>query len=132
MDIGAYLDHVERDLSTQAGVTEVDPARVTREQGNRAILRFRISFLDGSFLDFHERVDTEQSFPDRWRYSYQYMKEGAQVFRYDNSPHHPRVATHPHHKHEGPKGQDRILPSQLPSRNRLFREILNLLRPPEK
>jgi hypothetical protein len=23
------------------------------------------------------------------------------VFRYDNAPHHPEVATHPHHKHTG-------------------------------
>ncbi len=25
------------------------------------------------------------------------------VFRYDNAPHHPEIATHPHHKHMGRK-----------------------------
>ncbi len=34
------------------------------------------------------------------------------VFRYDNAPHHPEVATHPHHKHirgeERPKQSEEI------------------------
>jgi hypothetical protein len=34
-----------------------------------------------------------------YRYHYQEANGGI-VFRYDNTPHHPEVSTHPEHKHE--------------------------------
>jgi hypothetical protein len=37
------------------------------------------------------------------KYRFHYCAaDNTTVFRYDDSPHHPEVATHPHHKHVGP------------------------------
>ena len=36
------------------------------------------------------------------KYRYQYMDpQNVSVFRYDNAPHYPGLATFPHHKHTG-------------------------------
>ena len=43
------------------------------------------------------------------------------VFRYDNAPHHPDVATHPHHKHIGPL--DRLAPADAPTLGQVLAEI---------
>jgi hypothetical protein len=35
------------------------------------------------------------------KYRYQYMDEKQElIFRYDNAPHHVKIYTFPHHKHE--------------------------------
>jgi len=35
-------------------------------------------------------------------YAYHYQTpDGIMIFRYDNTPHFPNLATFPHHKHEG-------------------------------
>lgn len=52
-----------------------------------------------SYLDLDEVVSTELGYPVRVHYAYTYIREGQRVFRYDNAPHHPEIATHPHHKH---------------------------------
>jgi len=55
----------------------------------------RIVFYNGNILEFAESIT-----PDRARYRYHYMNaDGALIFRYDNVPHHPGIATFPHHKH---------------------------------
>jgi hypothetical protein len=41
--------------------------------------------------------------------------------RYDNAPHHPEIATHPHHKHLG--AQDRLTPTDQPTLNQILIEI---------
>lgn len=57
-------------------------------------------FSDGSRLDFTEVVDTTKE--NKVKYRYHYMTEAGQLlFRYDNAPHYPQIATFPHHKHAG-------------------------------
>jgi hypothetical protein len=34
------------------------------------------------------------------RYRYSWLRGDEIVTRWDNSPHHPELETHPHHKHE--------------------------------
>ena len=37
------------------------------------------------------------------KYAFHFFDASAgTVFRYDNSPNHPEIGTHPHHKHVGP------------------------------
>lgn len=58
----------------------------------------KIVFEDGHSLEFTEVVDTEQV--DKVKYRYHYMDASQKlIFRYDNAPHHPQVASFPHHKH---------------------------------
>ena len=53
------------------------------------------------------------------------------IFRYDNAPHHPNVATFPHHKHVvTPRQQEEsIEPATPPHFNEVLREIERVLYP---
>jgi hypothetical protein len=57
----------------------------------------------------------------RIHYAYTFIRNGIQVFRYDNAPHHRDILTFPHHKHIGP--EDRATPSDQPSLNQVLIEI---------
>lgn len=56
--------------------------------------------VDGSRLIFFDFLRRSGSSPEREKYRYHYMDlHNRLIFRYDNAPHHPEVATFPHHKH---------------------------------
>jgi len=44
---------------------------------------------------------------------------GQMLFRYDNSPHHREIDTHPHHKHT----LDKIVSSKMPALKDILNEI---------
>ncbi len=61
----------------------------------------RLYFADGSVLHLREYVNVQNDI-ERYMYVYQYQdREGGLIFRYDNSPHFPQLATFPNHKHDG-------------------------------
>lgn len=59
------------------------------------------------------------------RYSYQYQDTDEHlIFRYDNVPHHPQVATYPHHKHiDIASSVERVEAAQAPELLAVLREI---------
>jgi len=86
----------------------------------RGNLRIRLRFSDKALLEISEAivlVDREL----RWlSYRYHYQDSSAElVFRYDNTPHHPEIATHPDHKHSG----DQIVAGVHPSIEQLLEEV---------
>ena len=85
------------------------------------LIRCRVFFWDGSYLDIYEVVSTKAGYPVRVHYAYTYLRQGQRVFRYDNAPHHPEVPTHPHHKHIGP--QDALAPSPQPTLGQVLAEV---------
>ena len=84
-------------------------------------------FWDGSGLDIYEVASTELGYPIRVRYAYTYVRAGQRVFRYDNAPHHPKIATHPHPKHIGP--EDKLAPADQPTLGQVLTEVLGWLEP---
>jgi len=112
MDIADYINRVEK-LSTQPVVVDAELS-TKRESGNRASIRVKLHFYDDSILYITERVDTSRCCARYLTYAYQYMKEGQQVFRYDNAAHHRNFSTFPDHKHIGPENNERILASSCP------------------
>jgi hypothetical protein len=64
-------------------------------------------------------------YPVRINYAYTYLHNDQLIFRYNNAPHHPEIATHPHHKHIGP--ENRLAPADQPSLGQIFTEIEGLL-----
>ena len=59
-----------------------------------------ITFIDGSRLVFFEFLRQTATHLDREKYRYHFMDVHNQlIFRYDDAPHYPGVATSPHHKH---------------------------------
>jgi hypothetical protein len=63
MDVGIHIQRVEDELSSRRGVVDVENLRVKRIPENRAIIRARLHFWDGSFLEISEDVDTGRCFP---------------------------------------------------------------------
>ena len=126
MNIDAYFTSLERSLKRKArlNTTGATFECIASDEFN-GLLRCRATFWDGSFLDIYEVASTELGYPVRIHYAYTYMSQGQCIFRYDNAPHHPSVATHPHHKHVS--GARLPLPSDNPTLSEILAEIETLL-----
>ena len=79
-------------------------------------------FYDGSRLEFTETVTIERYRPVKLLYTYQYIRGGEAVLRYDNAPHHPDLPTFPHHKHVGKER----LPATEPTLSQVLTEVATL------
>ena len=126
MTIDDYFASIERGLRQNVKVGDVEEPLVCLASDDRnGLLRCRVVFWDRSYLDLYETVSTELGYPVRLHYAYTYIRDGQRVFRYDNAPHHPEVATHPHHKHIGPA--DHLAPADQPSLSQVLAEVEDLL-----
>jgi len=117
-----YFTSVERGLRQNTHISQIDAPQVflTSDDYN-GLLRCRVHFWDGSFLDIYETVSTELGYPVRISYAYTYLREGERVFRYDNAPHHPEIVTFPHHKHIGI--DEHLAPTDQPTLGQILAEI---------
>ncbi len=78
---------------------------------NRVNLRIRLRFINGHLLELNEAVVIEEEIRHLgYRYHFQDKNDNL-IFRYDNTPHFPKLGTFPHHKHL----KDTVLPSVKPS-----------------
>jgi hypothetical protein len=86
---------------------------------HRGNLRIRLRFSNHALLEISEAIViiAEELRWLSYRYHYQDPTIGL-VFRYDNTPHHPEVSTHPHHKHAG----EYVLASSHPSIEQVLHE----------
>jgi hypothetical protein len=120
--IDDYFAAMERGLRQNVQVGRVEePITCLAADDYNGLIRCRVFFWDGSYLDIYEVVSTELGYPVRVHYSYTYLRERQRVFRYDNAPHHPEIATHPHHKHIG--AADQLAPADQPSLSQVLAEI---------
>ncbi len=127
MRIDDYFANLERSLRRNARVGKIEePVLCLASDNYNGLIRCRIIFWDESFLDLYEVVSTELGYPVRVYYAYTYLREGKRVFRYDNAPHHPEIATHPHHKHVG--ARDRLAPADQPTLKQILDEVEGLLK----
>ncbi len=83
----------------------------------------RLIFTDESQLEFREYVNTSFRQPRRYTCSYHYQKMGVLIFRYDNTPHYPNLATFPHHKHIAPE----VIESEAPELQSVLHEIETII-----
>lgn len=127
MIIEDYFASIEGSLRDDPQVTSVgEPFTALASDDYNGLLRCRVFFWDDSYLDIYEVVSTELGYPVRIWYAYTYICQGKRVFRYDNAPHHPEIATHPHHKHIGP--EERLAPADQPSLHQVLAEVEGWLR----
>ena len=126
MKIDDYFTSIERGLRQNPQISKVEePITLLTSDDYNGLLRCRVIFWDSSILDIYEVVSTELGYPVRINYAYNYLRNEQRVFRHDNAPHHPEIATHPHHKHVGPS--DRLAPADQPNLSQVFAEIENWL-----
>ncbi len=65
---------------------------------NPNLIRLRADLINSDKLHIREAWDEEVIL----RYAYYWLKQNDELrVGWDNAPHHPQVATHPHHKHVG-------------------------------
>jgi len=83
-------------------------------------LKGHVTIIDSSILEIALFAIESAGTLSLDKYRLHYMNSAGQMlFRYDNSPHHPEIDYHPHHKHT----PDKIGPSNIPSINDVLKEI---------
>lgn len=126
MIVDDYFAAIDRGLRQNVRVGTIEePITYTVSDDYDGLLRCRVYFWDGSYLDIYEVVSTELGYPVRVHYAYTYVREGRRVYRYDNTPHHPEITTHPAHKHIGLA--DRVAPADQPSLSQVLAEVESFL-----
>ncbi len=110
--VTSYLADCLDDLDPEhsAFVYPDEDETVIRER-IKAVLVFR----DGSQLFVRARLDDSQTVRE-FDYAYIYFDaQGNRIFQYDDAPHHPEIATHPHHLHRDTKSKrERISALDVP------------------
>jgi hypothetical protein len=118
--IEAYLQDLLDMVATAPDVATSDIA-LDKRGPQAGLIRGDIYFLDGSLLHFRELIDLESS-PSRLMYSYHYQRtDTSLVFRYDDTSHHPEIATFPHHKHE--QSEQNVSAAEQPTLATILDEI---------
>lgn len=120
-DIVQYFDLINATIEN----SQVVSAELELEQldSRRGTIDGVLYFVDGSRLEFTERVVIANAKPIKRAYRYQYVKSQSSVFRYDNAPHHPLLASFPHHKHVGRKTLD----AKEPNLTQVIEEAVSMI-----
>lgn len=127
MILNTYLARLEDILRSRKDIT-IHSWRIRRIT-NIAIFKAIIQFYDGSQLDLAEQVE-KVSYREVKRVSYKYHYQQVDktlIFRYDDSPHYPKLLTFPHHKHV----KDKVYEAQAPNLTEVLREIDTYIYPKE-
>jgi hypothetical protein len=120
--LAKYLDGVEDAVGKLEGVY-VERYEEEILTANRINLRIRIRFQTGHILELNEAIVGEKNQLIHLGYRY-HFQDGMNilVFRYDNTPHFPRLETYPHHKHV----LDEVIPVDQPSIIEVIEEAKSL------
>ena len=99
MQVMDYFSEIQSLIRSSIFVENVD---VEYEVKSRSvgIVHGIVGMIDGSTLKFMELVNIKRDKVIHLKYRFHLMNVNDEmVFRYDNTPHHLEIATHPHHKH---------------------------------
>lgn len=118
----SIVDYFERIQNQIKGLSKAEIERyeeqiLSEERGN---LRIRVRFSDNSLLEISEAIILKKGRIEWLSYRYHYQSsDGKVIFRYDNTPHHPEVATHPEHKHV----REEVVDAKHPEIEKVLKEI---------
>jgi hypothetical protein len=117
--IEAYFAHVRQLMQHVPGAIaeRYEEQLLTSTRGN---LRLRLCFADQALLEISEAIVLSADGLQWLSYRYHYQDPlGALVLRYDNTPHHPEISSHPHHKHVG----EQVVASARPALEDVLQEV---------
>lgn len=123
MKPGEYLESLLRLIAHHPMIVAWDCSKDVRT-AREGFLKARLTFIDGSWLEFREFVNCSESEPKKYAYAYHYQKGDELIFRYDNTPHHPQLESFPHHKHAR---TGLVLPCIEPNLTVVLEEIENTI-----
>ena len=99
MQVKDYFAEIQNLLQRSAFIENVDVEYDVKSK-NIGIIQGTLEMIDGFTLQFMELINIERDKITRPKYRFHLMNVNDEmIFRYDNAPHHPEIATHPHHKH---------------------------------
>lgn len=96
-----YLTRLYTIIYTRGDI-EVETLNFEQPSTLEGRIEGRLRFPNGSILVFEEKALGRGKDIEKTEYRYHYQSaDGRMLFRYDNAPHHPEIATYPHHVHVG-------------------------------
>ncbi|HIH96886.1 MAG TPA: hypothetical protein HA348_05345 [Thermoplasmata archaeon] len=99
MQVKDYFSEIQNLLREFAVIENVDVEYEIKSK-TVGIIHGTIGMVDGSTLQFMELININGDEVTRPKYRFHFIDSAdGMVFRYDNAPHHPEVASYPHHKH---------------------------------
>ncbi len=125
MSLYGYLARLEDTLRSRQDITLKELRLTLTTLG--AILQASLHFYDDSRLSIVEEVERAGRWgTSRIAYKFHYQRaDETLVFRYDNLPHYPHLATFPSHKHVG----DAVIEAKAPDLADVLREIDAIIYP---
>ncbi|GET39137.1 toxin-antitoxin system TumE family protein [Microseira wollei] len=92
---GDYLAHIKAQIVLNPQVVNWTIVR-EEEQGNRGLLRYRLTLKDNSFLEMFEFFIVTAAGVQVTKYRFHWQSADGQLHkRWDNAAHHPEIATYP-------------------------------------
>jgi hypothetical protein len=118
--IQKFISEIEKIVGSSSIVLSSNIQKYFGPGEETVYLKGRITIIDSSTLEIAIFVIESRGNLAVDKYRLHYMNgAGQMLFRYDNAPHHPEIASHPHHKHT----PDRISSSNMPSIKDILNEI---------
>ena len=118
--IQKFISEIEKTIGSSSIVLSSNIQKYFGPGEETVYLKGRITIIDSSTLEIAIFVTESRGKLAVDKYRLHYMNgAGQMLFRYDNAPHHPEIASHPHHKHT----PDRISSSNMPSIKDILNEI---------
>ncbi|MFZ4657080.1 MAG: toxin TumE [Caldilineaceae bacterium] len=123
MNLRTYFERLQNTLFSRRDIT-IEHLEVILADAD-AYLEASIRFHDQSVLVFSEEVElTPTKRIRRISYAFHYQSNAnVLLFRYDNSPHHPYLATFPAHKHVG----NEVIAAESPDLADVLKEIETII-----
>jgi hypothetical protein len=90
----------------------------------RVNIRIRVRFSNGYILEWNESVIAEGKNINHLGYRYHFQDSSNKlIFRYDNTPHFPKIVTFPHHKHLS----NSVVATKMPSCTEVLQEAVKFI-----
>ena len=118
--IKKFVTDIEKSIDSSSIVLSSNIQKYFGPDEETVYLKGHLTFIDSSVLELAIfAIESENTLLiDKYRLQYMNIA-GQMLFRYDNSPHHPEIGSHPHHKHT----PDSLRSSNMPSLKDVLNEI---------
>lgn len=118
--IQEFVQDIEKSIASSSIVLSSNIQKHFGPALEAVYLKGRLLIIDSSILEIAIFATESCNTLSIDKYRFHYMDStGQMLFRYDNSPHHSEIGSHPHHKH----ALDRIIPTTMPSLTDILNEI---------
>ena len=115
-----FVEQFEKTVNASPIVLSSSIEKQFGPSGSTVYVKGSLRFINATvlILAIYANESARQVIVDKYRFQYM-TGDGQMIFRYDNAPHHPELASFPHHKHL----PNKVIPSSMPSIKDILNEI---------